>query len=122
MTATTQTARLFIGGHFRPATQTVPVIEAATGEPIGDGPSAGHADAVGIANASQYGLAGTVWSTDAERATDVARAVRTGTIGVNNYLLDMRAPFGGVKASGLGRELGPEGLDEYLVVKSIYRA
>ncbi|MBV8350290.1 MAG: aldehyde dehydrogenase [Mycolicibacterium sp.] len=79
------------------------------------------ADAVDIANASQYGLAGTVWSTDAERATDVARAVRTGTIGVNNYLLDMRAPFGGVKASGLGRELGPEGLDEYLVVKSIYR-
>ena len=80
------------------------------------------ADAVDIANASQYGLAGTVWSTDGERATDVARAVQTGTIGVNNYLLDMRAPFGGVKASGLGRELGPEGLDEYLVVKSIYRA
>ncbi|MBV9641429.1 MAG: aldehyde dehydrogenase [Mycobacteriaceae bacterium] len=85
-------------------------------------PYDGDADAVDIANASQYGLAGTVWSTDQQRATDVARSVRTGTIGVNNYLLDMRAPFGGMKASGLGRELGPEGLDEYLVVKSIYRA
>jgi aldehyde dehydrogenase (NAD+) len=79
------------------------------------------ADAVDIANASEYGLAGTVWSTDDERATDVARGVHTGSIGVNSYLLDMRAPFGGVKASGFGKELGPEGLDEYLVVKSIYR-
>ncbi|HME49461.1 aldehyde dehydrogenase [Mycobacterium sp.] len=80
------------------------------------------ADAVDIANASEYGLAGTVWSTDEERATDVARGVHTGSIGVNSYLLDMRAPFGGVKASGLGKELGPEGLDEYLVAKSIYRS
>ncbi len=80
------------------------------------------ADAVDIANASGYGLAGTVWSTDEERATDVARRVHTGSIGVNSYLLDMRAPFGGVKAGGLGKELGPEGLDEYLVVKSIYRS
>ena len=54
-------------------------------------------------------------------ATDVARAVHTGTIGVNDYQLDIRAPFGGVKASGLGRELGPEGLDAYRTVKSIYR-
>jgi aldehyde dehydrogenase (NAD+) len=80
------------------------------------------AEAVEIANASQYGLAGTVWSTDEERATAVARGVHTGTIGVNSYLLDMRAPFGGVKSSGIGKELGPEGLDEYLVAKSIYRS
>ena len=80
------------------------------------------AEAVDIANASEYGLAGTVWSTDEERATHVARRVRTGSIGVNGYLLDMRAPFGGVKASGFGKELGPEGLDEYLTAKSIYRA
>jgi aldehyde dehydrogenase (NAD+) len=78
-------------------------------------------DAVDIANASEYGLAGTVWSTDPDRATDVARGVRTGSIGVNGYQLDMRAPFGGVKASGLGRELGPEALDAYQVLKSIYR-
>ncbi|CAN5220285.1 aldehyde dehydrogenase [soil metagenome] len=79
------------------------------------------ADAVDIANDSEFGLAGTVWSTDTDRATDVARAVLTGTIGVNDYQLDIRAPFGGVKASGLGRELGPEGLDAYRTVKSIYR-
>jgi aldehyde dehydrogenase (NAD+) len=78
-------------------------------------------DAVEIANDSEFGLAGTVWSTDDERATDVARAIHTGTIGVNDYQLDMRSPFGGVKASGLGRELGPEALDAYRVVKSIYR-
>jgi aldehyde dehydrogenase (NAD+) len=78
-------------------------------------------DAVDIANDTEYGLAGTVWSTDTDRATDIARAVRTGSIGVNDYLLDMRAPFGGVKASGMGRELGPEGLSGYQTLKSIYR-
>jgi aldehyde dehydrogenase (NAD+) len=84
-------------------------------------PYDGDAQAIEIANDSDFGLAGTVWSTDTERATDVARAVHTGTIGVNDYQLDIRAPFGGVKASGLGRELGPEGLDAYRTVKSIYR-
>jgi aldehyde dehydrogenase (NAD+) len=78
-------------------------------------------EAVDIANDTEYGLAGTVWSTDTDRATDIARAVRTGSIGVNDYLLDMRAPFGGVKASGMGRELGPEGLAAYQTLKSIYR-
>ncbi len=47
--------------------------------------------------------------------------MHTGTIGVNAYALDMRAPFGGVKASGVGRELGPEGLEAYRTLKSIYR-
>ncbi|HNM84197.1 MAG TPA: aldehyde dehydrogenase [Mycobacterium sp.] len=84
-------------------------------------PYENEADAVRIANDSDYGLGGTVWSTDTDRATAVARAVETGTIGVNAYNLDIAAPFGGVKASGLGRELGPEGLDAYLVTKSIYR-
>jgi acyl-CoA reductase-like NAD-dependent aldehyde dehydrogenase len=78
-------------------------------------------EAIALANDSEFGLAGTVWSTDAERATDVARAVHTGSVGVNDYQLDMRAPFGGVKASGLGRELGPEGLEAYRTLKSIYR-
>jgi aldehyde dehydrogenase (NAD+) len=81
-----------------------------------------ESQAVDLANDSEYGLAGTVWSTDDERATGVARAVRTGSIGINDYQLDMRSPFGGVKASGLGRELGPEGLEAYRIVKSIYRA
>lgn len=77
--------------------------------------------AIDIANDSQYGLGGTVWSADAERATDIARAMQSGTVGVNDYQLDMAAPFGGVKSSGLGRELGPEGLAAYQNLKSIYR-
>lgn len=78
-------------------------------------------EAIALANDSEFGLAGTVWSTDIDRATDVARAVHTGTIGVNDYQLDIRAPFGGVKSSGIGRELGPEGLEAYRTLKSIYR-
>ena len=77
--------------------------------------------AVALANDSEYGLGGTVWSADAEHATDIARAIRSGTVGVNDYQLDLAAPFGGVKASGLGRELGPEGLAAYQSIKSIYR-
>jgi acyl-CoA reductase-like NAD-dependent aldehyde dehydrogenase len=77
--------------------------------------------AVDIANDTEYGLAGTVWSTDVDRATDIARNVVTGSIGINCYQNDMRAPFGGVKASGMGRELGPEGLDAYRTLKSMYR-
>ena len=77
--------------------------------------------AIAIANDSEFGLAGTVWSTDTDRATEVAREIHTGTVGINDYQLDMGAPFGGVKASGIGRELGPEGLDEFFALKSIYR-
>ena len=77
--------------------------------------------AIELANDSEFGLAGTVWSTDTDRATEVAREMRTGTVGVNDYQLDVNAPFGGVKASGIGRELGPEGLEEFFSLKSIYR-
>ncbi|WP_431236480.1 aldehyde dehydrogenase [Mycolicibacterium aichiense] len=78
-------------------------------------------DAVRIANANAYGLGGSVWTTDPERGLAVARGVRSGTVGINHYLPDPTAPFGGVKASGLGRELGPEGLAAYQEIKSIYR-
>ncbi|GGS23636.1 aldehyde dehydrogenase [Streptomyces humidus] len=78
-------------------------------------------DAVRIANDSDYGLGGTVWTSDPERGAAVARRVQTGTIGVNRYLPDPVAPFGGAKASGLGSELGPEGLASYLRPQSIYR-
>ena len=79
------------------------------------------AHAVALANDSEFGLAGTVWSTDVARATEIAREVRTGTVGINDYQLDIGAPFGGVKASGIGRELGPEGLHAFFELKSIYR-
>ncbi|BBG02630.1 MULTISPECIES: aldehyde dehydrogenase [Pseudonocardia] len=79
-------------------------------------------DAVRIANDSDYGLGGSVWSSDPERATAVARRVRTGSIGINSYVNDPVSPFGGVKASGLGREMGPEGLAGYEVLTSIYAA
>jgi len=80
-----------------------------------------EADAVKIANDSDYGLAGTVWPADVDRGMQVARRVRTGTYGVNMYMIDTCAPFGGYKASGIGRELGPEGLMSYLEYKSIAR-
>jgi aldehyde dehydrogenase (NAD+) len=67
-----------------------------------------EADAVRIANDSDYGLSGSVWTADVEHGIEVARQVRTGTYGVNSMAtLDVRSPFGGYKASGLGRELGP---------------
>ncbi|GAA4188654.1 aldehyde dehydrogenase [Streptosporangium oxazolinicum] len=78
-------------------------------------------DAVRIANDSDYGLAGTVWTADAERGMDIARQVRTGTYGVNLFMIENSSPFGGFKGSGLGRELGPEGLSAYLEYKSIAR-
>lgn len=77
-------------------------------------------DAIRIANESEYGLGGSVWSADEERALGVARRIRTGTIGLNYYDIDLGAPFGGMKDSGIGRELGPEALDNYLEYKSIY--
>jgi acyl-CoA reductase-like NAD-dependent aldehyde dehydrogenase len=76
--------------------------------------------AIDIANDSEFGLGGSVWSTDSDRATEVARQVATGTIGVNGYQLDIAAPYGGVKGSGIGRELGPEGLAAYQHLKSIF--
>lgn len=77
-------------------------------------------EAIRLANDSDYGLSGSVWTTDDDRGLDVARRVRAGTFGVNQpYSMDPAAPFGGMKASGMGRELGPEGLDQYTEIKSI---
>jgi len=76
-------------------------------------------DAVRIANDSEYGLAGSVWTADAGLGMDIARRVRTGTYGVNQYTMDFIAPFGGYKASGIGREFGREGLEHYVESKSI---
>jgi acyl-CoA reductase-like NAD-dependent aldehyde dehydrogenase len=77
-------------------------------------------DAVRLANESEYGLGGSVWTRDADRGEAIARRIATGSIGINAYANDPTAPFGGIKSSGLGREMGPEGMDAYLWKKSIY--
>ncbi|QEN17054.1 aldehyde dehydrogenase [Mycolicibacterium sp. ELW1] len=79
-------------------------------------------EAIAIANDSDYGLGGTIWTSDPERGAALAARLHTGSVGINHYALDIVGPFGGVKASGLGRELGPEGLTPYVALKSIYRA
>ncbi|RSN68275.1 aldehyde dehydrogenase [Actinomadura sp. WAC 06369] len=78
-------------------------------------------DAVRIANDSEYGLGGSVWTADPDHGVEVARRIRTGSCGVNMYVIDPNTPFGGYKNSGMGRELGPEGLAAYLEHKAIPR-
>ncbi len=80
-------------------------------------------EAVRIANDSEYGLAGSVFTADTDRGFAMAGRVRSGTFGVNQgYIMDPVAPFGGVKQSGYGRELGREGLESYLVSQSVSAA
>ena len=76
-------------------------------------------DAIRIANDSEYGLSGSVWTSDPKRGIEIARRIRTGTHNVNFFMMAMTGPFGGFKNSGLGRELGPEGLRAYLEPKTI---
>jgi acyl-CoA reductase-like NAD-dependent aldehyde dehydrogenase len=76
-------------------------------------------DAVRIANATDYGLAGGVWSAHEERAKRVARRIRTGQVEINGGAFNPMAPFGGYKQSGHGRELGRFGLEEFLTVKAL---
>jgi aldehyde dehydrogenase (NAD+) len=76
-------------------------------------------DAVRIANGTIYGLAGGVWSGNSERALRVARRLRAGQIEVNGGAFNPKAPFGGYKQSGVGREAGKYGLEEFLEVKAL---
>jgi aldehyde dehydrogenase (NAD+) len=75
--------------------------------------------AVTLANDSPYGLSAGVYTTDVQRALRVANAVRAGTVGINGYTAMPNSPFGGYKASGLGRESGREGLEAYLETKTV---
>ncbi|SNT14522.1 aldehyde dehydrogenase (NAD+) [Streptosporangium subroseum] len=79
----------------------------------------GEDEAVAIANDTPYGLAGAVWAGSEEHGVSVARRLRTGQVAVNGGQFNMRAPFGGYKQSGLGRELGEFGLEEYLEIKAV---
>jgi len=77
--------------------------------------------AIKLANGSIYGRSGSLWTRDIGRALRVARAVETGVISVNTgWSVHMEMPFGGVKRSGVGRELGPSALEHYSEQKSIF--
>ena len=76
-------------------------------------------EAIAIANDSPFGLSGAVWAADKEQATCVARQIRTGQVTVNGGAFNLTAPFGGYKQSGNGRELGAQGLHEFIEIKSL---
>ena len=76
-------------------------------------------EAVRMANDSRYGLAGAVWGPDTESALAAARRLHTGQVDVNGAPFNVRAPFGGWKASGIGRELGRQGLEEFCETTAI---
>jgi aldehyde dehydrogenase (NAD+) len=82
-------------------------------------PYATEEQAVRIADGTRYGLSGAVWAGSDERAIAVARRLRTGQIMINGGRFNPLAPFGGYKQSGLGRELGEHGLEEFLEIKSL---
>jgi aldehyde dehydrogenase (NAD+) len=77
-------------------------------------------DAIRIANDSDFGLGGSVWTKDREAGLAIGRRIRTGTFGINSYTPGFEAPFGGFKSSGIGREYGPESLEAFTELQSIY--
>jgi betaine-aldehyde dehydrogenase len=117
-----QIADMAVGAPADPTTDVGPLVSARQRDRVeGFGPVLSVIayddadDAVRIANDSEYGLSGTVWGQDAERCESVAKRVRTGVVAINSGLIgDVKNPFGGFKRSGIGREMGREGLEDYL--------
>jgi acyl-CoA reductase-like NAD-dependent aldehyde dehydrogenase len=80
-----------------------------------------EAEAIAIANDSQYGLAASVWTADNERGLSVASAIESGSVWINDsHQINCQVPFGGYKQSGVGRELGPDALDDYTETKAVH--
>ncbi len=127
-------ARVLVGGPQRPElagyfvaatvfTDVTPDMRIAQEEIFGPVlvviPVDSEEEALLAANNSAYGLAGAVWSADRDRAVAFARKIRTGQVAINGGAFNARAPFGGYKMSGNGRELGKYGLDEYFEYKAL---
>jgi acyl-CoA reductase-like NAD-dependent aldehyde dehydrogenase len=86
-------------------------------------PFADEDEAVRLANEPIYRLSGSTWTTNVKRALRVARAINSGTLSINsNTSVRVGTPFGGFKQSGIGRELGPRGLESYTEVKNVFIA
>jgi betaine-aldehyde dehydrogenase len=86
-------------------------------------PFSGEDEAIRLANETIYGLSGSIWTSNGARALRVARAIETGVLSINsNSSVRVTTPFGGMKQSGVGRELGPDALDHYTEVKNVFYA
>jgi betaine-aldehyde dehydrogenase len=86
-------------------------------------PFEGEEEAVRLANETIYGLSGSIWTQNGARALRVARRIETGVLSINsNTSVRVGTPFGGMKQSGVGRELGPHALDYYTEIKNVYLA